>query len=204
MTMKILYACLLFFVTPVIAQDHVVTWDNDTLYGRFSSHPRKEGLRPEYKYNSGFYQSGFYFSNDSLRVLKAGEIKSYYRKEHGKKLLCDGHFESWKVNIKDLHYSRYDNRDTAMQWYFVRKVEDGEHAQLYVLTDDCGRGYFNHYFIHKKGTSVLYSPDSKRKAIAYLSDESLKDELNRFKSRRSQKGFIDIVKEYNRLKDVVD
>lgn len=201
---KMLYACLLFFVTPTIAQDHVVTWDNDTLYGRFASHPRKEGLRPQYKYNSGFYQSGFYFTNDSLRVLKAGEIKSYYRKEHGRKLLCNGHFESWKVNIKELHYSRYDRRDTAAQWYFVRKVEDGEHAQLYVLTDDCGRGYFNHYFIHKKGTGVLHSLYNKRKAIEYLSDASVKDKLAQFKSRRSQKGYADIVKEYNRLKEMAD
>ncbi|HEX2629787.1 MAG TPA: hypothetical protein VHM26_12260 [Chitinophagaceae bacterium] len=203
MAKKIRYAWLLFFITPAaIAQDHIVTWDNDTLHGRFSAHPRKEGLRPQYKYNSGFYQSGFYFNNDSLRVLKAGEIKSYYRNEHGKRLLCNGHFESWKVNIKDLHYSRYYRRDTAMQWYFVRKVEDGEHAQLYVLTDDCGRGYFNHYFIHKKGTGVLYSLESKSKAIAYLSDESVKDGLKQFKSRRSKRFYTDIVKEYNRLKEL--
>lgn len=201
MAKKMLYACLLFFITPAAAQDHIITWDNDTLYGRFSSHPRKEGLRLQYKYNSGFYQSGFHFSNDSFRVLKAGEIKSYYRKEHGRQLLCNGHFESWKIYTQELHYSRYDGRDTAAQWYFVRKVEDGEHAQLYVLTDNCGRGYFNHYFIHKKGTGILYSLDNKRKAIAYLSDASVKDGLDQLKSRRSKKGYADIVKEYNRLKE---
>jgi hypothetical protein len=202
MARKMLYVCLLFFTTPVIAQDHIVTWNNDTLRGRFSSHLRKEGLRPQYKYNSGFYQSIFYFDNDSLRILKAGEIKSYYRKEHGKKLLCDGHFESWKIYTKELHYSRYDSRDTAAQWYFVRKIEDGKHAQLYVLTDDCGRGYFTQYFVYKKGTAALRAVDSKKDAIGYLSDNaSIKNTLDQYRNRRLKKSYTDIVKEYNRIKE---
>lgn len=201
MAKKLLYAWLLLCMSPAMAQDHIITWDNDTLRGRFATNPKKEGFRPAHKYNNAFFESVFYFTEDSLRVIKPGDVKSYYRHSHGKRVLCEGNFESWQITSSELHYSRYDNRDSARHWYFVRKVLDGEHADLYTLIDDCGRGYFTDYLIHKKGTGVLRGFESKRKAIAYLSDPSIKDEFSKFKYRGSKIGYRDVVKEYNRLKD---
>ena len=75
----LLISCFLLTGLTGNLQDHVITWQGDTLDCRFPENPRKEGLRPAYKYHNGHIRLMAVFTNDSVRALEAGQVRGYYR-----------------------------------------------------------------------------------------------------------------------------
>lgn len=180
---------LLCFVSA--GQDYIISWQGDTIRCRLVQDPKKEGLKPRYKYTNGHRRLAVVFANDSLRDYDAGEIKGYYRQQHGKSFLCDGHFES-------VLYS-WNGRDSS--WHFMNRLFKGTYAGLYRIwyrsTDRQSASYFLYLphtpqkFFYIEGFSTL------RKM---LSDEDVAEKMKPYFSHKNQRHFENIVRQYNRLK----
>jgi len=187
------------------AQDHVITWDADTMQCIFPDKPRKEGVRPGSKYENGHIRLLAHFENDSIRVIEAGDIKGYFRKKHGKSLLCDGVFESVEVTEQEQRYI-YSGRNDGKRWYFLNRIFSGKYASLYVMYISRTSGppssfYFVRKMDHEKIKPVLLR--NWKQVFDHLHDPVINADFKAENYKGKQKNYLHIVKEYNRLKERV-
>ncbi|MBL7723696.1 MAG: hypothetical protein JNK27_06085 [Chitinophagaceae bacterium] len=186
------------------AQDHVITWDADTLTCIFPDKPRKEGLRPGSKYENGHIRLLAHFENDSVRIIEAGDVKGYSRKKHGKSLLCDGVFESVELTEEEQRYIYYGRSD-GKRWYFLNRVFSGKYASLYVMyisrTSESPRSF---YFIKKtdqKSTKPVLLRNWKQ-IFTQLDDLPVNSGFKADNYRGKKRNFVYVVNDYNRLKEL--
>lgn len=187
------------------AQDHVITWDADTLQCIFPDKPRKEGVRPGSKFENGHIRLLAHFKNDSVRVIEAGDVKGYSRKKNGKSLLCDGVFESVEVTEQEQRYI-YSGRNDGKRWYFLSRIFSGKYASLYVMYLSRTLGppssfYFVRKMDHEKIKPVLLR--NWKQVFDHLHDPVISEEFKAENYKGRQKNYLHIVKEYNRLKEGV-
>jgi hypothetical protein len=207
---------LLLFITGLIvgqlaaAQDYIITWQNDTIACKLPGNSKTVGIKPGWKYQNGYERILTVFANDSIRVINAGEIKGYSRKEHGKKLLCDGIFEAKKIALavkNKLTPVDAEKSKKEEPWYFLNRVVQGKYASLYIQYSFQSSSISSSYYISRHG---IEPPDTvipffnKKKMIELLSNDAMAGELANFNYRKSTKGLLDIVNEYNRLKEEAD
>ncbi len=197
---------LLFFCKflSLKGQDHIVTWNNDTLQCTFPNKPGKEGFRPSYKYENGHLRVIAYFPNDSVRVIEAGEIKSYSRKDHGKSLLCNGQFDAKQIQREGRKASYFPRYSDEKSWHFMRRMVTGKHATLYIAYWYQGQNSpAAYYFITRSDADPKLAVvlNGRKDANKFLSDADMAEQMKKVKYRKSRKGYIDIVNEYNRLKE---
>lgn len=190
----LLISCFLLAGFTGNLQDHVITWQGDTMNCRFPEKPSKEGLKPAWKYENGHIRLMTVFENDSVRVLEAGQVKGYFREKHGTHLLCDGHFESMKMH--------WPGEDTS--WYFMNLLTRGKHASLYriwMLFNKHPRAF---YFIRLKGEKIPFFTRyiSKRKKLKeLLIDEDTREGMMQLFEENKKVDYERAVKKYNQLKD---
>ncbi|OSZ80620.1 hypothetical protein CAP36_05040 [Chitinophagaceae bacterium IBVUCB2] len=196
----------LMFGQKANGQDYIINWQNDTIICKLPGNIKKTGLKPAWKYEDGYEKIVTVFGYDSVRIIKAGEVKGYSRKEHGKKLLCDGFFESKQIvtagqkrrtNVEESGAS--DNED----WIFLSRLIEGKYATLYIRYASDGRGIYTSYYLHRQGIekeNTVIPFFNKKKMLELLSNSA--SQLKDFKYRKSNKGFQEIVHEYNRLKEM--
>lgn len=188
-------------------QDFIITWQNDTIVCKLPGDIKKAGLKPVWKYDNGYEKVVTFFENDSVRIIKAGEIKGYSRKEHGKGLLCDGIFEA-----KQIVYAGQGKRTLVeekgpaknLDWNFLSRIVEGKYATLYIKYDSDGTCIFSSYYLDRhgiEGENIVIPFFNKKKMIEMLSDADIASEMKAFKYKKSNKGFAEIVNEYNRLKE---
>jgi hypothetical protein len=197
----LLLAALLSLKTA--SQDFVVTWNNDTLPCVLPGNPAKEGLKPAGNYKNGYQKIAAVFSADSLRILDPGQIKSYYRKEHGKGLLCNGHFESIKVPDGNGMHTGAEGKQ-SFTWLFLLREQKGKYASLYKCMR-WGKRLYTYYYIVKnqgdlKGTALYVSGRKRFEKI--LADEDVKDEM--IQAIKKIKNYSLLLAEYNRLKEIAE
>lgn len=178
----------------IFSQDYIITWKSDTVYCRLPARPGKEGIRPASKYQNGHLRFLAFFSIDSVRVLEAGQVKGYYRGEHGSSLLCNGNFEARKM--------AWSRQDTS--WYFMNRVVEGKHATLYMIYLSTGNSPRAYYFLKKKDDpdplfTVLL--DNRKHLKELLLEEDIKEGMLRFFSGKKRRKYSEAVKEYNQLKE---
>lgn len=205
--MKLVFTLLLSWVIgiSVSCQDYIITWQGDTISCRFPDNPRKEGFRPVKKYLNAHNRLAAVFSNDSVRIIEAGQVKGYYRSRHGQSFLCNGDFVAKKIIYQNTRGAAKPRRNAPDDegWFFLRKVEEGAFASLYILYK--WRGGSRPYLFyciskHEYGDPLVsVVMKSKNNIIRFLSDPKI-DFKNR-KFRNNTKGYQEIVKEYNRLKE---
>ncbi len=197
LTLTFLYSCKL-----VKGQDYIVTWNNDTIACRMPTKPAKEGLKQSYKYENGYDKFAVIFAADSLRIIEAGQIKSYKREKHGKRLLCNGVFDAKKISGTSPKQIAESDKDK--KWVFMQRVKTGPFVKLFHHykrdNDGCAISYYYLSFAGDNPNNVVYV-DSKESAIKLLmKDADVAEQLEKMKYRKSSNGYIDIVNEYNRLK----
>lgn len=197
LTLTLTFACIL-----VKGQDYIVTWNNDTIPCRMPPKPAKEGLKQSRKYENGYDKFVAIFSADSLRIIEAGQVKSYKREKHGRRLLCDGVFDAKK--IAGTSRKQIAESDKDKKWVFMQRVKTGPFVKLYQHykrdNDGCAISYYYLSFAGDNPNNVVYV-DSKESAIKLLmKDTDVAQHLEKLKYRKSSNGFIDIVEGYNRLK----
>ncbi|MCX6317348.1 MAG: hypothetical protein NTW29_08655 [Bacteroidetes bacterium] len=181
------------------AQDYIITLNNDTLPCRMVQDPRKTGLRPAGNYRDGYSRIAVLFPGDSLRVFDPGQIRGYYRNTHGKGLLCDGHFESLKLQEATSELVTEAEKKTFSQAFLFRE-KNGEYAAMYKLLR-WGRRLNTYYYVVKKegGDTLTARLLTGRKSLrAIFCDEDIKSEMEAV--IRKTKRFGDMVDAYNRLK----
>ena len=197
----------LALVPGAVGQDYIITWNNDTIACQLPGDAKKAGLKPAWKYEDRYERIVTVSDNDSIRVINAGEIKGYSRQKHGKRLLCDGVFEA-----KQILFSNQNKRTTVEgknsgnnpNWVFLSRITEGKYATLYMKYDTDGTSYYSSYYIVRHGieaANTVIPFFNKKKMIELLSDSDIASEMKRFKYRKSNKGFAEIVNEYNRLKE---
>lgn len=179
------------------AQDYIITWQNDTVYCRLPENPRKEGIRPAGKYHNGHIRFAAFFGEDSLRILEPKQVKGYFREKHGKKLLCDGHFDARKAI--------YPGRDTS--WYYMSRTVQGEYASLYTAYFFAGSRPVRYFFIqkHHAGAVPYYAvyATTHKMIRELLADKDIETEMRSFLTGKRKRKLADAIKEYNRLKAAV-
>lgn len=206
------YKLFLAIATVVLAnhskaQDYIITWKNDTIACELPGDAKKMGFKPAWKYEDGHEKIITVFKNDSIRIVNAGEIKGYSRKEHGKWLLCDGFFEAKQIiNTAQSKRTLVEEKgsDKNLQWHFLNRIVEGKYATLYIRYDSDGQCIFAAYYIKRHGTeaeNTVIPFFNKKKMIELLSESDIASEMKAFKYKKSSKGFAEIVNEYNRLKE---
>lgn len=191
-----------------MAQDYIITWQNDTISCTLPGNIKKTGIKPIWKYQNGYQSIVTVFSNDSIRVINAGEIKGYSRQEHGKRLLCNGVFEAKKIigdTKNKLTTTEGENPGEDEPWYFLSRIVQGKYASLYIHYTYQRSSIASSYYLSRHG---IEPPDTvipffnKKRMIELLSSDDNAEEISRFNYRKSAKGFSEIVNEYNRLKEM--
>lgn len=189
------------------AQDYIITWQNDTIACKLPGDIKKAGLKPVWKYDDGYEKVVTVFENDSVRIINAGEIKGYSRKEHGKGLLCDGNFEAKQIVTQgQSKRTLVEEKGPAknLEWHFLSRIVEGKYATLYIRYDSDGTCIFSSYYLDRHGIeaeNTVIPFFNKKKMIEMLSDDDIAHEMKGFKYKKSNKGFAEIVNEYNRLKE---
>ncbi len=205
----------IFFLTATLlaglaagAQDYIITWQGDSIACRFPDKPRKEGFRPAGKYHNGHIRVATIFPNDSVRVIEAGQIKGYYRAKHGKSLLCNGQFVTKKlVDHAGRKDAWWNNTTEAEPFFFVQKVIEGKHADLYTFYVQFGSDAPEQYYCITKhneteaGKAIVMN--NRKKAVQFLSDPDIAEDMSQFRYKKNWKAYHQIVEEYNRLKTEV-
>ncbi|MES2775283.1 MAG: hypothetical protein V4722_13930 [Bacteroidota bacterium] len=189
-------------ISKIYSQNYIVTWTNDTVSCTFPNKPKKEGLKPAYKYENGYERVAAIFPEDSIRIIEAGQVKSYTRNEHGKGLLCNGTFYAKKID--DDSPKQIDETEKDKKWHFMQKVSAGPFATLYMQYSRANDGcILSSYYFSFPGDDPDYvvAVDSKKQAIKLLAgDAGNAPQIEKLKYRKSWKGYIDIVEGFNRLK----
>ena len=168
--MKSLFVALslLYIIPKAKAQDYIVTWNNDTITCIMPPKPAKDGLKPSHKYENGYEKFAAIFSADSIRIIDAGQVKSYSREKHGKGLLCNGIFDAKKIagnTRKEIGELKKNEK-----WVFMQRVSTGPYAKLYIhysrASDGC---IISNYYFALAGDNpnhVVYV-DSKKMLLYY-------------------------------------
>jgi hypothetical protein len=203
------FTCL--YSLSIAQEDKVITWGGDTIECTMPGQPWKDGLRPSSKYDNGYLRTVTFFTNDSLRIIEAGEIKGYYRKEHGKRYLCDGHFEARKIaagpDLKEINWWRTGTgggKDPENPWYFMSPVIKGKHASLYRIYRWCGRCMHPLYLVSRPGDEDSLSTKpvwTRKETLKLLSDTDIAEEMNDYWNKAKRKKIWTIVEHYNKLKE---
>lgn len=190
------------------AQDYIVTWKNDTIVCQLPGDAKKAGFKPVWKYEDGYERIVAFFNGDSVRVISAGEIKGYSRQKHGKRLLCDGFFEAKQIIFlgtkKRTLVDETKNTEKSKPWVFMNRLIDGKYANLYIVYQLTGDGYEASYYLSRHGveaSNTVMPFFNKKKMIELMSDSDIASEMKAFRYKKSNKGFAEIVNEYNRLKE---
>ncbi len=193
---------LVFTAYQATAQDYIVTWNNDTIPCIMPPKPAKEGLRPSYRYENGYEKFAAIISKDSMRIIEAGQVKSYSRGKHGKGLLCNGIFDAKKIagdTRKEIGLLKKDE-----QWFFMQRVSTGPYAKLYIQYSKASDGCIvpNYYFSFASDNhdGVVYIGSKKSALKLLMKDAAIAPQLEKLQYRKSLKGYIDIIEAYNRLK----
>jgi hypothetical protein len=182
------------------SQDYIVTWNNDTLYCELPGKPGKKGLKPAGNYKNGYMRIAAIFAGDSVRAFEPGQIRGYFRKEHGNDLLCDGNFESVKIPEGD-GFRTLTGPAPAFNWSFLLVEKKGKYASLYKMLRRGKRIYTYYYVVkhhgeHKDRGLYLGSRNRQRKVLV---EDDISAEM--LKAIKTTKKYTDIVDEYNRLKE---
>lgn len=197
----------LFFVSGAAGQDYIINWNNDTITCQLPGDPKKIGLKPVWKYDDGHERIIAISESDSLSIINAGDIKGYSRQKHGRGLLCDGVFEAKQIlfsNPNKRTTVEGKNSDSNLKWYFFSRIVEGKYATLYIKYDTHGSCTYSSYYIHRHGieaANTVLPFYNKKKMLELLSDSDIAGKMEEFKFRKSNKGFSEIVAEYNRLKE---
>ncbi len=197
-----LIALSLLVFSSAFTQNYIVNWQNDTIKALLPFNPVKEqGLKPGWKYKNGFLLLSVLFTNDSLRIIKPGEIKSYYREKHGKWLLCDGYFES--IQVIDGGPNKTDTEGRReVNWYFMQPVYKGKFASLYKILTIGKRMQTLFYLVkhtnknNNEGVSVV----TRKNFINHLQLPNNNEVMERF--IKKNKRYSKFVSEYNRLMEL--
>jgi len=204
-----LYILFALFCCPLLRDavhaqsDYVVTWQNDTIFCRFPDKPGKEGFKPAWKYKNGHIQLAAVFSNDSVRMISAGEIKSYSRAKHGQSLLCNGNFESIQLVNRDSTLTEEEGK-REKNWFFLNKIVPGKYATLYCKYLFTSRGPRIYYYLVKHTRESNQVPQlvwDWKKTKSMLADEDIADKLRQFRFTKARNKYRELVREYNRLKE---
>lgn len=181
--------------------DFIITWKNDTIACSFPGNPKDADIRPARRYLNGHISIPTVFKNDSVRIIRAGDIKAYSRNEHGKSLLCDGYFESKKLAVSGNMRKNPDGGRNE-EWYFLRRLVDGKYASLHIIYLGSGDNMSSFLFLtkHISATPDMIKVWGWRKTLALLSDNDTAEGLNKLKGSGSNR-YTNLVKEYNRLKE---
>lgn len=181
-------------------QDHIITWKNDTIPCKLTPDPRKAGLKPAGNYRNGYFRIAALYPNDSLRVYDAGQIKGYYRKEHGKGLLCDGHFDALQLaEAAGNLVTEAERRSFA--WAFLLRVQHGRFASLYKLMK-WGRRLNTYFYIVKRGkgnagTAQLITGNKRIRSLLF--EDDIREEM--VKAAGKTKNMDSLVAIYNRVRE---
>lgn len=184
---------VLLISTLSFGQDYIISWKGDTLQCRLVQDPKKERLKPVYKFRNGHLRMAVVFPNDSIRTYDAGQIRGYYRKTHGKSFLCDGHFESVRY--------RWNNRDST--WYFMNRLFKGTHAGLYrvwLRTSDRQSADYYLYLPHAPGSQKFFYIEGFSTLRKMLSEPEVAAQMKPYFSSRKVRHYENIVRQYDRLK----
>jgi hypothetical protein len=199
----------LFGFLQTLGQDYIITLRNDTIPCKLPGTSKEIGLKPAREYENGYEKIVAIFSNDSIRVLKANEIKGYSRQKHGKKLLCDGFFEAKQIVIanskKRTIVDQNKNSPEKLPWYFMNRIIEGKYASLYSYYFFGGPEVDHFYYISRSGIeapNTVIPFFNRKKMVELLSEEDIASEMQKFKYKKSMKGVQEIVNEYNRLKEI--
>lgn len=205
--MKYIFSLIVTLLSATLlnSQDYIITWKGDSLECRMPEKPWKEGFRPISKYDNGHLQVPVIFANDSVRVIKAGDIKGYSRDKHGKGLLCNGDFESKQLlDEKGRKSAMWHWGGDEDSWYFLQKLEEGPHANLYILYLRCSSGITDAFYgisKHAEGKPdkavVMYN---RKRTVEFLSDPDIADKMKKVKYKKKRSAYRQLVNEYNRLK----
>jgi hypothetical protein len=183
--------------------DYVITWQNDTIPCRLPDKRGKEGIRPAWKYTNGHSKLVVIFSNDSVRIIGAGEVKGYYRAKHGQSLLCNGNFESVQLHSGEPSLTEADGK-SEKKWVFLNRVVSGKYASLYIIYYKIrGRVSPAYYVVkHTEKGSPVYMPILNWKlSVKLLADEETGEKLHQFRFTKATRKYRELVEEYNRLKE---
>jgi hypothetical protein len=200
-----LLTCMILLTTLLNSQDYVITWKGDSLECYMPEKPWKEGFRPPRKYDNGHLRIPVVFQNDSTRVIEAGDVKGYSRTKHGRGMLCNGVFESKQLldeKGKETTLWHFGGKEDS--WYFLQKLEEGPHANLYIAYLRCSSGGTDvFYCITKQGEG---QPDkafvmvNRKRTVQFLSDPDVETAMKKFRYKKTRHAYKKIVREYNRLK----
>lgn len=191
----------------LLAQDYIINWNNDTIHCRLPASAKEIGLKPRSKYQNGYTHVMVLFPNDSLRVIKAGDIKGYTRAKHGKDLLCDGYFEAKRIEaaartqVVGREVTGADQEKNG--WLFVSRLVGGTYLSLYISYEPGNSTPRPRYYINYAEGQVsqkITPVYTKKKLVKMLSRDNWAASIKDFRYRRTSKGFYDIINEYNRLR----
>jgi hypothetical protein len=198
--MKWMLLLLQFFALNAFAQDKIITNKGDTLDCRISTEPWKEKVSTRLygdKRQNGYAYIVVFFQNDSLRIIKPGEIKGFYSHSHSRSL-NGGFYESVDFQTRVNMMFKWQN---LSQTSFVRRIYSGEHITLYDFHEDDIGDITLRYLVKKSGDETYY-PFYRKKAITTIFSD-MPELLKETESRKFRYRFNDIVtivKEYDRLK----
>ena len=198
---KIIAATLLLLIGGnCLAQDYIITWNNDTLYCELPANPSKKGFRPRADNKNGYFKLVAIFPNDSVRVFKPGEIMGYYRAKHGKQLLCDGMFYSVQAVRTNRPLTDADGKKSPGDWYFMLAEKVGEYASMYKVME-LNKRLNSYYYVvkhtgNKKPEGVFMG--TKKQLTAILAEKDIEEGMTDF--IKKNRLFGKMINEYNRLK----
>ncbi len=187
---------------PAWAQDKIITNNGDTLDCRISVRPWKEkisirrlGLREQ----NGYEYAVVFFPNDSIRIVRPGEVKGFFVKQHSK-YLSGGYYEtdSFHINISVLFKGSIPK--ASPQTGFLRRIYAGNEISLYDFLDGDREDNWIAYLVKKRGEEKYTHIANKKQAVQYFSDApGLPDSVG-FKKRPVYKTMLALVKAYEQLK----
>lgn len=160
---------------------------------RLVQDPKKEGLKPVYKFRNGHLRLAVVFPNDSVRTYDPSLIRGYYRKTHGKSFLCDGYFES----------VLYQWNGRKSDWYFMNRLYKGTHAGLYrvwLRTTERNSASYYLYLPQAPGAQKFFYIEGVSTLRKMLSEPEVAAQMQPYFSSRKVRHFENIVRQYDRLK----
>lgn len=185
---------------PANTQDYIITWENDTIYCELPGKPGKKGLRPAGNYTNGYKRIAAIFAGDSLRVMEPGQVRGYFRKEHGDGLLCDGNFESVKIP-EGNGFRTLTGSEPDFKWSFMLLESKGKYASLYKLLVRTKRVNTYYFVVKHQGEfkDKGFYLTTRKRLRKVLVEEDIREEMLLAISKTGR--YPVLVDEYNRLKE---
>ena len=154
LTKQILFiAAFSFWLRGSSAQDKVYMLNGDSVSASILANPRKEsdlsdlaiGRLNDY----GFKSMVAVYKKDSIRIVRPGDIKGYFRQEKGD-YLGAGYFFSRTINERQLGYKQDNTRAV-----FLQRVNYHKQIIIWFYRQDIGRPMPDCYFlIEIKGRGI--------------------------------------------------